>query len=145
MSTSTTTQTVGASSPSADELHVGGWAGALVGAVVLGAAGHLLIKSGVNSASCLASHAHEHLFALIRMPLLFGILLYLTGTTLWVFAVAHKEISFLYPITALTYVIVAVGGKLMFHESVSALHWLGIVVVVSGIALMQRSDDRSSS
>ena len=58
---------------------------------------------------------------------------------MWVFAVSKKEISYLFPLSALNYVAVAVGGMLLFGELISAGRWLGIAVVVVGVVLMQRS------
>jgi len=58
---------------------------------------------------------------------------------LWIKAVSSRNISFLYPLTALNYVIVSIGGKLFFNETISTGRWIGIAVVVLGVALLQRS------
>lgn len=71
--------------------------------------------------------------------LFFGLAIYGMGTVLWIFAVSRKQISYLYPITALNYAIVALGGQLLFREPVSARRWLGIMVVIIGVGLMQWS------
>lgn len=68
-----------------------------------------------------------------------GLAIYGTGTLLWIYAVSQRSISFLYPLTALTYVMVALGGKFLFAENISSERWLGIGVVVLGVAMLHLS------
>jgi len=58
---------------------------------------------------------------------------------LWIRAVASRNISFLYPLTALNYVIVTVGARIFFNERISFGRWTGITVVVLGVAMLHRS------
>jgi len=111
------------------------WAWAVLGSVLTGAAGHLLIKFGVTTAAGSNTAARAYL----NWPLLAGLSMHLMGTMFWVFAVSKKEISYLYPMSALTYAIVALGGQILFHESISLGRWLGIAVVVAGVVLLQFS------
>jgi drug/metabolite transporter (DMT)-like permease len=85
----------------------------------------------------LSYHLHHPL-------LLLGLAAYAVGTLLWIFAVSRKEISFLYPLTAANYAVIAIGGQLLFHESVSALRWAGIAVVMIGVILMNRSSQEAA-
>jgi len=78
-------------------------------------------------------------------PIVFtGLAIYGVGTLMWVFAVSRKEISYLYPLTALNYGVVALGGKMLFGEVISPARWLGIAVVVFGVVLMQKSSPKGS-
>ena len=112
------------------------WTLALLGAVTLAGCGHLLIKFALNHirGSEAAGFARW-----INPWLFFGLGVYGIGTLLWIFAVSRKQISYLYPITALNYAIVALGGQLLFQESVSPARWLGIATVIAGVMLMQWS------
>lgn len=112
------------------------WALALVGAVLFAAAGHLLIKFGLTTS---AGPTHTYAQRLMNPWLLMGLSIYGLGTVMWVFAVSRRTISYLYPITAMNYAVVAIGGKLLFGESISTGRWLGIVTVIIGVALMQWS------
>ena len=118
------------------------WLWSALGAVLLGSAGHLLIKLGLTLG---ASHAGAGLVMrmghyLTQPWVIAGLAIYAAGTVLWVYAVSQKHISFLYPLTALTYAIVAVGGRFFFGETISAGRWTGIAVVVIGVAMLQLSD-----
>lgn len=117
------------------------WQWAALGAIVLGSFGHLLIKMGVTAAahqtaSGLLGRLSHYLMQPAAMT---GLLIYGVGTLLWIYAVSQRHISFLYPLTALTYVAVALGGKFMFGENISGQRWIGIAVVVIGVGMLQLS------
>lgn len=117
------------------------WQWAALGAIVLGSFGHLLIKMGVTEAAHQsATGVVDRLIRYILQPAaMTGLLIYGIGTLLWIYAVSQRHISFLYPLTALTYVAVALGGKFMFGEAISSQRWLGIAVVVIGVGMLQLS------
>ncbi len=115
------------------------WTLALLGAVALAGCGHLLIKLGLNQ---VRGSGPGGAARWINPWLFFGLGVYGVGTLLWIFAVSRKQISYLYPITALNYAIVALGGQLLFQESVTPGRWLGIAIVIAGVMLMQWSANR---
>ncbi len=111
------------------------WAIALTASIALAAVGHLLMKAGVSAANPQGG-AMTH----ARLPILIGgLCAYGIGTLLWIFAVSRKEISFLYPLTSANYAVVAIGGMVLFGESISLTRWAGIAIVTLGVILMQRS------
>lgn len=118
------------------------WLWSAFGAVLLGSAGHLLIKLGLTmGAGHLAASVLVRIGHYLTQPFVIaGLAVYAAGTALWIYAVSQRHISFLYPLTALTYAIVAVGGKFIFGEVISAGRWAGIAVVVAGVAMLQLSD-----
>jgi drug/metabolite transporter (DMT)-like permease len=120
----------------------GVWRWAALGAVVLASAGHLLIKLGLTvTGGRLPLNLLLRIGHYLAQPwVLVGLAVYATGTALWIYAVSQRNISFLYPLTALTYAIVALGGKFMFGEHLSSGRWLGIGVVVLGVAMLHLSD-----
>ena len=118
------------------------WQLAALGAILLASTGHLVIKLGLIAAGHEASPAGGRariIETLFQPAVIGGLAIYGIGTLLWISAVARKNISFLYPLTALNYVIVSVGGKLWFGETISPARWTGIAIVVLGVALLQVS------
>jgi len=118
------------------------WEWAALGAILLAASGHLIIKLGLAHAVSTALPGPilgRILHYALNPVVLAGLAVYGTGTLLWIYAVSQRSISFLYPITALNYVIVATGGKFLFGEAVSQGRWAGIGIVVLGVTLMQFS------
>ncbi len=117
------------------------WQLAALGAILLASTGHLVIKLGLIAAGRVASYGGlaRIIETLVQPAVIGGLAIYGIGTLLWISAVARKNISFLYPLTALNYVIVSVGGKLWFGETISPARWTGIAIVVLGVALLQLS------
>jgi drug/metabolite transporter (DMT)-like permease len=118
------------------------WQVAALGAILLASTGHLLIKFGLVAAarSALPTSAMGHIsHTLLQPTLVLGLGIYGIGTLLWISAVSRRDISFLYPLTALNYVIVSVGGLLWFGEQISTGRWIGISIVVLGVGLLQFS------
>jgi drug/metabolite transporter (DMT)-like permease len=113
---------------------------AVFGAVILAAAGHLMIKAGLVAAAPAASHALllGRLLTYFSQPyVLLGLTIYGIGTALWILAVSKHDISYVFPISALNYVLVTLGGKFLFAESVSLKRWAGVALVILGVGLMQ--------
>jgi uncharacterized membrane protein len=46
------------------------------------------------------------------------------------------DLSYVLPVTAIGYVLVALVGKLLLHESISVKRWMGIGLIVAGVALV---------
>lgn len=118
------------------------WLWMSIGAVVLGSAGHLLIKRGLmlgarSGSGELLARVESYV---VQPWVIAGLAVYACGTALWIYAVSQRHISFLYPLTAITYVLVAVGGKVFFAEFISGGRWLGIGIVVIGVAMLQMSE-----
>ena len=57
----------------------------------------------------------------------------------WILALSKAELSHIYPFMALSYVLVALFSLLIFKEDVTALRWVGIVVICLGVFLVSRS------
>lgn len=117
------------------------WSIALLGTTVFVVAGHLMIKAGLNGIALSGrndSIAHRLGLALVSPLVLEGLATYLLGSLCWMVAVAQKDLSFLYPLTSLNYVLVVVASAALFGESVSAQRALGVVLIVGGALLMNR-------
>jgi len=98
---------------------------------VFGAIAQILIKHGANG---LASGSP--LAMITNLPLVAGYSLYGVSTVLLVLALRDGELSILYPVISLTYVWVTMLSLLFFKERMNAWKFLGIAVVVVGVALI---------
>lgn len=74
--------------------------------------------------------------------MLFGLAVYAIGTLFWLKAVARASISYLYPLSAGSYALVALGGHFLFGESIQVGRWTGIGVITLGVSLLAFSNLR---
>ncbi|MES2722958.1 MAG: EamA family transporter [Pseudomonadota bacterium] len=65
--------------------------------------------------------------------------LYGSATLLWVAALRHAPLSRLYPVMALSFVLVPLAGLFLLREPISAQYWLGAALIVAGLAVIGRS------
>jgi len=107
----------------------------MFGCTILGAVGQILIKLGANT----LGQTNSPIAMLLTPPLFFGYVLYGLMTVLFVLALRDEELSILYPIIALTYVWVAALSVVIFKESLSLLRSVGVITIVTGVAVLGRS------
>jgi drug/metabolite transporter (DMT)-like permease len=103
--------------------------------------GHLLIKAGLNSLTPVPAGSRfgvRLMHAVLQPQVLAGLSIYLIGTLCWMRAVSQKDISFLYPLSSVNYVLVAIASIVLFGEIISAQRATGVVLVVLGMILINR-------
>jgi drug/metabolite transporter (DMT)-like permease len=82
-----------------------------------------VVKAGVTSTTILLGVFFEALF--------FGCLLVL---------MAESDISFLWPLTALSFVMATFAAMIFLGEKVSGIRWAGVVFIMIGAALISYSE-----
>lgn len=55
---------------------------------------------------------------------------------------SESDISFLWPLTALSFVFATLAAMLFLHEHVSSIRWAGVVLIMLGAALISYSEQR---
>ncbi|HTS77631.1 MAG TPA: hypothetical protein VMG40_15580 [Bryobacteraceae bacterium] len=111
----------------------------LVGSgTVLGAAAQILIKMGAGALGPHASLVNTAIGMVTIPSLFFGYSLYGLYTVILILALRQGELSVLYPVIALTFVWVTIASMLVFHEPMNAAKLAGIVIIMSGVAVLGR-------
>jgi drug/metabolite transporter (DMT)-like permease len=57
---------------------------------------------------------------------------------------ARSDISFLWPLTGLSFVFATLAAMWFLHEEVSSMRWLGVVLIMVGAVLISYSEQRKS-
>jgi len=68
-----------------------------------------------------------------------GVILYGLVFILWMAAMSTLDISFMYPMLSLAYLITTAMAFLFLGENISMIRWIGTVLVVAGCLLISRS------
>jgi uncharacterized membrane protein len=113
-----------------------------VSATFITAAAQMLIKTGSGR---IGEHATlmNTLIGLVTVPPLFaGYALYGVVTVIMILALRHGELSVIWPIISLSFVWVAILSVAVFHESMNFAKAGGIVVIITGVAIMGKGAHR---
>ena len=73
---------------------------------------------------------------LILNPFVFsGLVFYGISTILWLIALSKATLSFVFPFTALIFVLVMLSARIVFLEPIPTLRYLGILLICIGFLL----------
>lgn len=80
---------------------------------------------------------HHDIFALLRQPIfILGVLLYGSGTLLWMRVLSTEPISVGYPILmSVAFVTIALGAAAFFQEAITLPRLVGMMVIVIGVVI----------
>ncbi len=116
----------------------------LLGAVALGAAGHLLLREGMVQVGRVGAKELQQPLDLLATMLtnrlvLIALPLYGTGFLVWAIVLSRLRLSLAYPAMASMYVVIPLAAWGISHESVTIAHWIGMVVIVAGVLMVLRA------
>jgi len=103
--------------------------------IIFGAFGALFLKKG-------STHFHINLsikgiVAILKnYVLIIGVVLYGFSTVFFIFALRLGELSVVYPISSLTYVIINLISVYFLKEKMNIYKWSGICLIILGVALV---------
>jgi multidrug transporter EmrE-like cation transporter len=118
--------------------------------VLLGSVGNTILSKGMKDTGDLdISHVATLAAGAARV---------LTSGTIWLgiammlgFMICHMlvlswaDYSFVMPFSAIAYALVPLLGYLFLHEQVSTARWIGIVLIVLGVVLINRTPHRTTA
>ena len=77
-----------------------------------------------------------YITALFQPMVALGVLLLITWMVSRMTLLSWADLSYVLPVTAIGYVLVAVVGKLLLNEVISPRRWAGIILIVGGVVLV---------
>lgn len=92
------------------------------------AAGQLLFKVGARG--------NASWLDFLNAPIFVGLLCYGVGTALWIYALSFEKLVNVYAFTALTFVLVYLGGVFLLHERITFQAGIGVCTVLAGLFLI---------
>ncbi len=101
----------------------------LLGTLV-GAFGPILLKRASEK------KLSEFRSLITNYDLMAGVLLYVLGTVLFIFALRGGELSVLYPFVSVTYIWVCMLSMRFLGEKMNSLKWGGIALIILGVSFI---------
>lgn len=92
------------------------------------ASGQLLFKIGARD--------RGQFLEFINIPIFVGLFLYGIGTLIWIYTLSYEKLINVYAFTALTFVLVYLGGVFVINEKISIAGFTGILLVLAGLYLI---------
>lgn len=115
-------------------------------AVCLEVAGQLLYKSGLDRTAVVPGSLLEipNLLAfaghaLTNWRVLAGLGVYCAEVLLWWIVLSRVDVSYAFPLTSLSYVLLLAVAGAVLHEHVNWERWMGAITIVVGVFLITRS------
>lgn len=109
--------------------------------ILLAVTGQLFMKKGMMIFGTFP--ASQLLYKIIPMFLnpyvFFGFACFGASAVFWLVVLSRLELSLVYPMVSVAYILVAIFSWLLFKENVTLMRWLGILVIVFGVFLISRS------
>lgn len=110
-------------------------------APAIGTVGQLLLKHVMKSVGPIGTvdlaSANHIVPRLLGNPLFIAaVALYCLGFLVWLVVLSKLELSYAYPILALSYCMVPLLSHMLFGEQVSLMRWVGIGIICCGVGIV---------
>jgi drug/metabolite transporter (DMT)-like permease len=100
--------------------------------------GDFFLKRGLPESVHLSSPL-DYIGALFQPWVALGVALLIIWQLSRMALLSWADLSYVLPVTSIGYVVVALIGKVLLHESITGRRWAGIVLIVAGVALVSGS------
>jgi uncharacterized membrane protein len=80
-----------------------------------------------------------YLRAMLNPWVVLGVALLLVWLLAHTLILSWADLSYVLPVTSIGYVLTALMGKIFLHEEISVGHWTGILLIVVGVGMVDRT------
>lgn len=102
--------------------------------VLLGVVGQLALKRALAP-----SPARSGLQAYVSLGMLTWLVCYAISTILWLVVLRTVPLSQAFPILGAQFALIPIAARQVLNEEVAPMQWLGITIIVVGVALVGQS------
>jgi uncharacterized membrane protein len=105
--------------------------------ICLNAFGQVALKYGMNLYGSVDFSDLKRVFLMFFEPFVFfGCCLYVVSTVFWLISLSNADLSFVYPLNAVSFILVAVLARLVFKEYFNLTKFVGVFFVILGAVLI---------
>ena len=94
--------------------------------------GQLLLKMGMQKVENFSWTWHAIGQVFTNLHLQVGLWLLIAANVFWLWLLNKYAFSLVYPLTSLGFIFSVLAGMIVFHEYVSPIHWVGVVLIMAG-------------
>lgn len=117
----------------------------LIIALVFEAVGVVLLSAGLKELGEVPSISAPAVARMVRRGLtqpkiLLGVLFELIFFIFLLVLLKRNDVSLIWPLTSLGFVLTAISARFILHEQVSTARWIGVLLIVAGAGLVSWSE-----
>ncbi len=87
----------------------------------------------------------DYITVLFRPSVALGVALLILWMLSRMALLSWADLSYVLPVTSIGYVFVALAGKLLLNEHITHRRWMGILLIVAGVALVSGGTPQTAS
>ena len=108
--------------------------------IIFASVGQIFWKMGMNSMGPITNYAPSTLIATFLNPyILSGLAMYGLGTVFWLIALSKRDLSFVYPFIALTFIIVLMLSNVILKENIGIYRIIGTFIIILGLIFIMKT------
>lgn len=109
--------------------------------VFLAVIGQVLMKKGMTEVGKIkVSEFFGKFFKIFLNPyVILACLLYASTLIFWLVALSQLDLSYMYPLISVGYILVALASFIFLKENITLMRWLGIILIAGGSFVITRS------
>ncbi|WP_456450317.1 EamA family transporter [Palaeococcus sp. (in: euryarchaeotes)] len=110
----------------------------LAACILLGGSTQVLFKMGMNSIGPLEKLLSLKTVTMIlsNKYIIIGLVLYGVSSVLWLIGLSMLDVSLMYPLLSLAYVVTTVLAFMILNEPVRTTRWIGVLLIILGSILV---------
>jgi len=114
----------------------------LAGVTLCAAIGDSLLSRGMKDVGSISlRHFPELILAITNPWVALGILFLLGFFASYMTALSWADLTYVLPATSLGYVLLALIARFLLHEQVTALRWIGILLISGGVGFVTQGPE----
>jgi drug/metabolite transporter (DMT)-like permease len=119
---------------------------ALTGVVIItNVIGNVTLSHGMRQVGSITRFDIEpYLRAFVNGWVLIGVVVLAVWMLSELALLSRADLSFVLPVTSISYVLIAITGEFLLGEHISATRWAGILVITTGVVLVGETPPRTT-
>ena len=103
-------------------------------------AGNSALTKGMQQLGAIGNSPFALIAALFHPWVALGVALLIVWTLTHMALLSWADLSYVMPVTAISYVVTAFAARLLLGENVSIERWTGIILITAGVMLVGRTE-----
>jgi drug/metabolite transporter (DMT)-like permease len=116
----------------------------LLAVAVFAAVGDVLLARGMRDIGQVSlANWHHAILAIANPWVIVGTIFLIAFFGMYLAALSWADLTYVLPATSISYVVMAVLGRLLLHEQISGYRWAGITLITLGVGFVATADAKT--